>query len=408
MPWRDLHTDFDGDWTNLDFLNQFAVAVNERLLTHLSSATEEPLIEEAVDISYATGKIRRWQQHVESMAEAGDGFFWGKFLRSHDDSGSKMSRSDLNNHLFPVDPDINQPEVHLAEDLGWHWKDFAPLIAGGPAYNPDGSTGGFRRTQIHPSDPTFQGFEWGWLHVDDLIGEWIFEDLQAALNMLVWKWLTYEYHQTGFGNEDDRREGRSNYQLLSSGNYFAEETSCSAALQNAKSDFSPGGTNNLVIGLRSENMAEREWYGEDEWFHVLNSARALLRIQIPYEGTHHGRTLSFDLSAYLITGPPGMQSFYIGEKYVEESHAQGVSWVNFNATSEVHTDSVQHGPAGEIYDTPYFGSISLPPYTPCTDVRDATDDDPFNNVTGTHVAGFRVHNAMVVAFYDTPGGYEYQ
>jgi hypothetical protein len=45
---------------------------------------------------------------------------------------------------------------------------------------------GWRRTTVHPTDPSFTAFEYGQMQGGDIIGPWIFEDLQKACAALKW------------------------------------------------------------------------------------------------------------------------------------------------------------------------------------------------------------------------------
>jgi hypothetical protein len=66
---------------------------------------------------------------------------------------------------------------------------------------------GWRRTKVHPDDPAFADFEYGPMEDGDIIGWWIFEDLQKALCALCWTlpvlWIPEDPPGAAYSGEDE-------------------------------------------------------------------------------------------------------------------------------------------------------------------------------------------------------------
>lgn len=191
MGWTDLST-WDGNWQSLDFLNEFVAAINERGRAvrqghTLISAPLTPIaaganMQQAPYWNDPTLAIVILQSRIISMfGMVGSSM---AFARTIDSAGNPI----VNFDSFSGD------NVHVWDGIA----NAAPHITG-----MSGATG-LRRYRTHPDDGGTVLF--GPMQSGDIIGRWIFEDMQKALNLLVWAAFggDYDYttplyiHKTGF------------------------------------------------------------------------------------------------------------------------------------------------------------------------------------------------------------------
>lgn len=134
------------NWASATFLNEMVAAINERR----DALGWEPIgnVSAGDDIQQAL-LYAEWQVYLEGMAV--------QFV-DHGDHGGNWGGQDA------------IPRFDLAS-----WRAAAGLDADG-----------FRRTAVEPSDPAFEGFEHGHVQAGDILGPWIFEDLQSGLDILRW------------------------------------------------------------------------------------------------------------------------------------------------------------------------------------------------------------------------------
>lgn len=186
----------DADLFNVDFLNQFISANNERRV--LTFINDDPYVGYFVLDGYQ-GPVDYYgwnpiQPGFDVQARSfyfvdnsfpghpGDFYVGGGSLQGaiqafigHKAGGSTMEFY----HAFLKTEDLTDFSGSTVADAEASWWDIASFNAdmGFPA---NSTWVNFRRTRIHPSDPQFTGFEHGMMQTGDIIGPWIFEDLRRA------------------------------------------------------------------------------------------------------------------------------------------------------------------------------------------------------------------------------------
>ena len=154
MTWT-ITTWDDADWSAAATLNEFVGAVNER---KLATGAGSPLAAVSVgDDVQAASFFYQFQNWVESMPAS--------FIVSHD-AGVPRAAGHYN----------GAATIDTYADLA------AMFSAAGLAY------ADWRRYTTHPDDGGVVAY--GKMEVGDIIGPWIFEDLQKILNVLVWAMRT--------------------------------------------------------------------------------------------------------------------------------------------------------------------------------------------------------------------------
>lgn len=146
MAWSSLTTPFD--WQDVDFVNEFVSAQRER--QDALGATNSALKVAGDDIQSASfwSGLQNW-----CLTESAN------FIATKDAVGTAI----VNYH--------GEPTLTL-----WPLADFKFNIAS--------NAGGFRRYTVHPDDGGTPSY--GTMQAGDYVGDWLFADLQAAFNLLVW------------------------------------------------------------------------------------------------------------------------------------------------------------------------------------------------------------------------------
>lgn len=143
------------DWQAASFVNEYIAALNERKTVIGQSENLVAEVAAGDDISAAT--------------------FWGEPYLGF---GIGLQSQILAIAPFNfVDPSTASDLTGLTTAAFWTASTFKQAIAG--------NIGGFRRYTTHPDDGGSVGY--GIMQQGDIIGPWIFEDLQSALNKMVWK-----------------------------------------------------------------------------------------------------------------------------------------------------------------------------------------------------------------------------
>lgn len=165
MGWTDLST-WDGNYQSLDFLNEYIGAVNERaramdrsrvpfLSNYINPTTSGyPLV--GPGWSYW---LAMFQGYISTLMNSNG------FIKHLDDNGQPLAN-------------VDGSTDGLSYLNAWTLEKAAPIFTGVP-----GATS-FRRYNVHPDEGGQLMF--GSLTAGDIVGRWIFEDFQRAINLLVW------------------------------------------------------------------------------------------------------------------------------------------------------------------------------------------------------------------------------
>jgi hypothetical protein len=158
----------DADWSAVATVNQFISAVNERwLAAGLSAALVIPAVVAGDDVQ--RGELwRTLQERVAALC--------AYFVQSHAANGTAYA-DDHYEGLAASDASTFLPVWNSADA----WQAAGLYV--------DAGTYGFRRATTAPTDWTSNtdpAYSRGYVQWGDIIGPWIFRDLQAMLNLLVW------------------------------------------------------------------------------------------------------------------------------------------------------------------------------------------------------------------------------
>jgi len=180
MGWTNLST-WDGNFQSLDFLGEYVAAINERIRaldrsrwssSMISIVAGDPLVGPG-----SSSGIAKLQGAVVGLIQNG----W--FVRHLDSSGNPITT-------------LDGSEDGLTYLNHWTVENAAPFFTELPG------AASFRRYRVHPSEGGEVLF--GTITSGDIIGPWIFEDMQRALNLLVW---TAHWGYWPTGNTPKARSG---------------------------------------------------------------------------------------------------------------------------------------------------------------------------------------------------------
>ncbi|MHB1158243.1 MAG: hypothetical protein ACYC26_15570 [Phycisphaerales bacterium] len=196
MGWTDLST-WDGNYQRLDFLNEYTSALNERI---------RAMYRQQWRFSYLPGSIGfqpgdvlvgpGWSYGITMLQGTVLKLLtYGWFVKHLDNNGQPIS-------------DLDGSANGLMYLNHWNLANAAPIFTGLPEAT------SFRRYRVHPSEggqPLFGGITAG-----DIVGPWIFEDLQRAINLLVWtaqmgEWPTNQYPKARAGGGSTQAEAVTNF-----------------------------------------------------------------------------------------------------------------------------------------------------------------------------------------------------
>ena len=157
MPWTDP-TSEDFDWQAVATVNEYRRAIYERCQVAGLSTVSWNDIPAGQDI-----QSRAFWSAMQSWAQVSCGYF----VKCIDETGNLITDLDGNPEKDPA-----------GNSIMWTIADLWDYVTDGQ------STLGPRRYTSHPDDGGT--VEYGAMQAGDIIGPWIFEDIQKALNVLIW------------------------------------------------------------------------------------------------------------------------------------------------------------------------------------------------------------------------------
>lgn len=172
MAWSVTDWSANPDWHSAALLNEFVDAVNERGV----ACGVGPLISVVNvgdDVQSATGVIFQCQQTIEGI--------YSQFIQSHD-AGVKRALTYWNGGTTRPD--------------SAHYASLSALFAAAGL-----SSTSWRRYREAPASEGGTPEAPGVLTIGDIIGPWLFEDLQKVLNALIWMSLSEDvYEEDGYNS----------------------------------------------------------------------------------------------------------------------------------------------------------------------------------------------------------------
>lgn len=227
-------TPTDADWANLEFIrDEIQAGIHERWNAFMSSAFD-PASSWDITIDDGTDKqddtiYSNWQSKLQDIAI----FSWVDHTFTYAGQTSKTiffstfgpfpgGQSTLEQFCTVADLEYLYDEETETESIGW------------------------RRTTVHPDDEAFTAFEYGLMVPGDIIGPWIFEDLQKAMVAMQWAQydvVNYQSATTGPRTADPAVYGQD--QTGSAGTSFADAVADAEA--NAADITTPGMPGWLVV-----------------------------------------------------------------------------------------------------------------------------------------------------------------
>lgn len=157
MSWVDLPATGDTDWTRVEFLNQFVKAMNERE-SFSQTGQFEDLFDAGDQAAQAIGTSpRRWLERLQDTIT---------FRAQNDFIDSVNNAEDF------LD---GEPDGTVPSDFTFTKADFFAAVNGGGDW-----------TRKYPDANGVTQQDEGVIQAGDYIGPWIWNELQAALKLLVW------------------------------------------------------------------------------------------------------------------------------------------------------------------------------------------------------------------------------
>lgn len=176
MSWTGLPATDATDWSAIAFARQFREALNERIAFSDSGVSPD-----AFPYGQATVPV------------VGSDLQWSGTNSEGDAVGSWALTQQRIEDLAPFYLVASHPLKTLGSSTPRDYANYTAFLVGEMAnfytiesmFLEAGLTAdGWRRTTVHPSDPAFVDFEYGQMQPGDIIGPWIFNDLQATLGVL--------------------------------------------------------------------------------------------------------------------------------------------------------------------------------------------------------------------------------
>ncbi len=208
--WTITGTDWaDVDWADISIMNQFVAAVNERRWAYFGRDRSYALLAGGEDVTFNGVQSGALWPSLQTMQYAvSPSGVQALAIQSHDIDGTPRTLDYYDSTTKPI----------------LHWVTEAICKAAGLWVN--GSEYGFRRAITMPDDWTDindPAYIWqttqnnpNIMRAGDIIGPWIFQDLQSLLNLMIWFqfrsfWTTNGQNTERWGTGDSEASAEADY-----------------------------------------------------------------------------------------------------------------------------------------------------------------------------------------------------